>query len=72
MKKNAIWITAPIDTGVAASTFKKQFTCPCDKAIKKATLSVSSIGNYAAFLNGERVGKGVLTPGWTSYRERVL
>ncbi|MBQ2249722.1 MAG: alpha-L-rhamnosidase N-terminal domain-containing protein, partial [Clostridia bacterium] len=70
MKTNAKWITAPEDMGVAATTFRRELTCK--KAIKKATLCASSMGNYALFLNGERVGKGVLTPGFTSYKTRVL
>ena len=70
MNKNAKWITAPRDMGVAATTFRRELTC--NKEIKKATLCVSSMGNYALFLNGERVGKGVLAPGWTSYKTRVL
>ena len=70
MKTNAKWITAPRDMGVAATTFRCDLTCK--KAIKKATLCATSMGNYALFLNGERVGKGVLAPGWTSYKTRVL
>ncbi|MBR7151839.1 MAG: family 78 glycoside hydrolase catalytic domain [Clostridia bacterium] len=70
MNKNAKWITAPRDMGVAATTFRRELTC--NKEIKKATLCASAMGNYALFLNGERVGKGVLAPGWTSYKTRVL
>ena len=36
MKKDAIWIASPVDTGVAACTFQKAFTA--DKPVKKATL----------------------------------
>ena len=71
MKQNAIWITAPVDMGVAATTFQKQFTLQAGKAVKKATLCVSAMGIYATHLNGKRVDRGVLAPGWTSYKERI-
>ena len=69
MKHNAKWITSPVDAGVAAVTFRHEFRPR--REIKKATVSASAMGIYAFCLNGERVGKGVLTPGWTSYRHRV-
>ena len=69
MKISAKWITAPHDAGRAAVTFCKAF-CP-QKSIKKATAYASAMGVYAFFLNGERVGRSVLMPGWTSYRHRV-
>ena len=69
MIKEANWITAPLDAGTAVFTYRRNF-CP-RKAVKQATLYASAIGVYALFINGGRVGKGVLTPGWTSYRHRV-
>ena len=69
MKSIATWITSPRDAGEAAFTYRKNFT-PA-KAVKKATLCASAIGVYALWINGTRVGKGVLTPGWTSYQHRV-
>ena len=69
MRINAKWITSPKDMGRAAVTFYRNFHP--QKAIKKATVCASSMGVYAFYLNGERIGKGVLTPGWTSYRHRV-
>lgn len=69
MKKNARWITSPRDAGAAVFTYQKSFS-PI-KPIKKATLFASAIGVYALYLNGSRVGKGVLAPGWTAYQKRV-
>ncbi len=69
MKTLAKWITSPIDGGVAALTYRKELHF--SKKIKKAVLSVSSLGLYAAYLDGVRLGKGVLTPGWTSYQYRT-
>ena len=70
MLKTAKWITAPVDTGVKASTFKK--TISTKKAIKRATLFATSMGNYAAYIDGIRVSDAVLAPGFTSYENRVL
>ena len=70
MKINAKWITAPRDMGAAATTFTYNYQP--QKEIKKATVCASAMGLYAFYLNGNRVGKGVLTPGFTSYKNRVL
>jgi alpha-L-rhamnosidase len=37
----------------------------------QAWLRVSAQGLYRAFLNGQRVGHDQLTPGWTSYQDRL-
>ena len=67
MSKN--WITSPQDPGVAAYIFRK--IIKTEKEIKTATVKASALGIYALYVNGERVGKGVLTPGWTSYHSRI-
>ena len=67
---NAKWITSPTDMGQEATTFKKQLNEK--KKIKKATLYATSMGNYAAYIDGKRVYDAVLTPGFTSYNKRVL
>jgi len=36
-----------------------------------ATLRISALGLYRAFINGKRVGDDLLTPGWTSYNDRL-
>ena len=69
MKFLGKWICFPIDMGQATACFKKSFTTKGE--IKKATLYASAIGVYNAFINGKRVGKNVLAPGWTSYGTRV-
>ena len=69
MKKDAIWIASPVDTGAAACTFQKTFTA--DTPVKKATLCATAMGTYVPMVNGQRVGKNVLAPGWTAYKERV-
>jgi alpha-L-rhamnosidase len=39
--------------------------------IKKARLYVSALGLYEFYINGQRIGKDYLTPGWTDYNKRV-
>lgn len=36
-----------------------------------ATLRISALGLYRAFINGTRVGDDLLTPGWTCYDDRI-
>lgn len=36
-----------------------------------ATLRISALGLYRAIINGKRVGDDQLTPGWTSYNDRL-
>ncbi|MBQ9132201.1 MAG: family 78 glycoside hydrolase catalytic domain [Clostridia bacterium] len=69
MKHQAKWITAPVDMGEAVATFRYEFRSA--RKIKKATICATAMGVYAFFLNGARIGKGVLTPGWTVYGKRV-
>lgn len=69
MIKQAKWISSPTDTGAAAVILQTSFKTK--KELRKATLSVSAMGLYNAFLNGKRVGTAVLTPGWTVYDRRI-
>ena len=39
--------------------------------ITSASLFITSRGIYEAHINGKRVGKSYLTPGWTSYNNRI-
>ncbi len=69
MKKDAKWIKSPAEDSGAAVHFQRVFTP--EKEVKKATVNASAIGLYALYVNGARVGKGLLTPGYTSYPNRV-
>ena len=42
-----------------------------EKNITSANLFITSRGIYEAHINGKRVGKSYLTPGWTSYNNRI-
>ena len=47
----------------------KNFTI--NKDVKKAVVYVTSLGVYELYINGKRVGKDYLTPGWTDYNYRI-
>ncbi len=59
------------DAGVGqpASFLRKEFEL--GKVADRAVLRISALGLYRAFINGERVGSDLLTPGWTSYDRRL-
>ncbi len=42
-----------------------------DGQVRAARLYATSLGLYELYLNGRRVGDGLLTPGWTSYNKRL-
>ncbi|HEY4325259.1 MAG TPA: family 78 glycoside hydrolase catalytic domain [Mucilaginibacter sp.] len=42
------------------------------KKITSASLYISGLGYYEAYLNGTKIGNNVLDPGFTSYRKQVL
>lgn len=66
---NKLWITSPTDCGAAAYTLKKEFFT--EGTVKNAVLNTSAMGIYVPFINGKRIGRNVLTPGWTSYNNRI-
>jgi alpha-L-rhamnosidase len=53
-----------------APQFRKQFELK--REIKSARAYVTGLGYFELSINGHRVGKDVLNPGWTSYVKRVL
>ena len=69
MIKKAEFISySKLANGDGAVRFRKEFNA---KDIEKATLCISAHGVYEAFLNGKRVGKFILAPGYTSDRNRI-
>jgi alpha-L-rhamnosidase len=69
----ASWITrtdaSTIDDSLRSITVRKAFSI--DQPVKKARLYVTGLGNYVFYINGEKVGKDILTPGWTHYPKRL-
>ena len=41
------------------------------KTVKSATVQATSLGVYELYLNGEKVGDDLFTPGYTSYNKRL-
>jgi alpha-L-rhamnosidase len=60
---------ADAGVGTQASYLRKTFTVAEPK--ERAELAISALGLYRAFINGRRVGDDQLTPGWTSYQDRL-
>ncbi len=46
-------------------------TFKVETAVKRATVYVTALGYYELWVNGSRIGRDYLTPGWTDYRYRV-
>jgi alpha-L-rhamnosidase len=53
-----------------AALLRLGFAVP--KQVKSARLYATALGSYRMFVNGNRVGKDVLTPDFTDYTKRVL
>ncbi len=69
MNWNPTWIRPANEPGDPAAVFGTSFVS--EKAVSQATLSITAMGVYEAKINGRRVGKFVLAPGWTSYHKRL-
>ncbi|MBD8065051.1 family 78 glycoside hydrolase catalytic domain [Devosia sp. PTR5] len=55
--------------GTQASFVRKTFTLTAPSG--QEVLHISALGLYRAFINGQRVGSDLLTPGWTVYDQRL-
>ena len=55
---------------LSARYLRKEFDL--EKQVQKATLYISGLGMYEAFINGKRIGDQVLAPAPTDYRRTVL
>ncbi len=54
----------------SVKALRESFTV--EKPVKSARLYATALGAYEMFLNGDRIGRQMLAPGWTDYRERVV
>lgn len=70
----AKWIAAQPDGGPAGllhmPIFRREFRL--DRAVARAVAYISGLGQYELSINGRKIGKAVLAPGWTNYRKTVL
>ncbi|MEO6434542.1 MAG: family 78 glycoside hydrolase catalytic domain, partial [Tepidisphaeraceae bacterium] len=48
---------------------RRAFDAP--KPVKRAMVYATARGVYELYLNGQRVGRDELTPGWTEYKKRI-
>ncbi|GGV73606.1 rhamnosidase [Streptomyces griseoloalbus] len=73
-KEAAAWGTGPwgkvVPASFAVTQLRHEFRLP-RKEVSRARLHATALGLYEAHLNGRRVGRDHLAPGWTDYRERV-
>ena len=66
----AKWLTNPKAPKGSATAFYKRFTF--EKEVKRATMLVSAIGVYEAYINGIKADKTFMKPGCTSYKNRIM
>ncbi|MBS0010267.1 MAG: family 78 glycoside hydrolase catalytic domain [Bacteroidales bacterium] len=67
----AEWISSGINDETDVSYFRKDFNVSVNREIKSAIVYLTARGLYEARINGSRVGDEYLTPGWTSYNNRI-
>ena len=72
----ALWIGKEVDarplddfTIPPSPLLRKEFST--DEKIHQAILFSSAKGVYNAYLNGEKIGRDILAPGWTDYNKRI-
>ena len=53
----------------ALPLFRREFRIT--KPVRRATLLISGLGQYEAHIDGEKIGTGELTPGWSDYRKTI-
>lgn len=68
-KAKWISVSSPEDSTQPSPIFRKEFATK--KKVASATFFVTAHGLYEAEINGQRVGKDYLTPGWTAYQKRL-
>ena len=68
MIKSSNWIKYVASEKVNCPEYKRIFTVKDD--VEKATLYITARGVYEAKINGKRISKYVLAPGWTVYEKR--
>ncbi len=66
----AKWIARTNDEPRRSVYMRNDFSTS-DNEIVKARVYVTGLGNYVLYINGERVGEDLLTPGWTDFRKRL-
>ena len=57
-------------TSPALPIFRQEFAA--EKAVVRATLTISGLGQYEAHINGHEITNSLLTPSWSDYRKKVF
>ena len=68
MFDNSKWIKSPDNKEEGCYEFYIDFNS--EKEVKSATLNITAMGMYCAYINGHRVGDEFFTPYWTEYNKR--
>ncbi len=61
----------PAETIVIPKSILVRNSFKIDKPIAQARAYVTGLGSYVMFINGQRIGKDIFTPGWTDYPTRI-
>ncbi len=69
MLEHATWIRSPENQIEACYEFYTN--CEITKPVQSAVLSMTAMGMYRAYINGNQVGNEIFTPYWTSYDSRL-
>lgn len=64
------WIGNAAAPKHSAPLLRREFQL--QNGIARARVYVTALGSYQLHLNGQRIGDGILTPGWTDFRKHVL
>lgn len=64
------WDREEIHSRLSSRYLRREFSI--DKPVRRATLYISGLGMYEAYINGRKVGEQVLAPAPTDYRKTVL
>lgn len=64
------WDKEELHSQLSSRYLRREFKI--DKPVKRATLYISGLGMYEAYINGRKVGNQVLAPAPTDYRRTVL
>jgi alpha-L-rhamnosidase len=64
------WITANSADRLENTLLRRDFAVR--PGLKRALAHVTGLGQYELFINGEKAGTDVLSPGWTDYKDTIL
>lgn len=70
LEKAMPWDVEDVHSRLSSRYLRTEFSL--DKPVKRATLYISGLGMYEAYINGKKVGDQVLAPAPTDYRKTVL